>query len=60
MSEKERERNRERENRVLFTWNRATIAKGKDSSNPFTPNVVLMLFRITQNRPDKSSKQCPL
>lgn len=45
------ERERERERRVLFTWNRATIAKGKDSSNPFTPNVLLMLFRITQNRP---------
>lgn len=35
---------RERE-RVVFTWNRATIAKGKDSSNPFTPNVLLMLFK---------------
>lgn len=29
----------------MLTWNRATIAKGKDSSNPFTPNVLLMLFR---------------
>lgn len=39
-----REPERERESAV-FTWNGATIAKGKDSSNPFTPNVLLMLFR---------------
>lgn len=31
--------------RVVFTWNKATVAKGKDSSNPFSPNVLLMLFR---------------
>lgn len=41
---KERERERERD-RVVFTWNRATIAKGKDSSNSFTPNFLLMLSR---------------
>lgn len=42
--EHKRERERERESAV-FSWNEATIAQGKDSSNPFTPNVLLMLFR---------------
>lgn len=46
------EREREGDRLVPFTWNRATIAQGKDSSNLFTPNVLLMLFRITQNRPE--------